>query len=156
VLHALNGQPLPVYGDGQQVRDWLHVDDHCEAIWQVINHGSSGMTYLVGGQNQPTNIHVIGEICALLDELVPDSPHRPHSRLIQFVPDRPGHDRRYELNIEKIGKELGWRPKHELREGLRKTVDWYLGNPEWISAIERRPDYQTWLQMNYQKRGEGT
>jgi dTDP-glucose 4,6-dehydratase len=156
ILHALNGQPLPVYGDGQQVRDWLHVDDHCEAIWQVINHGRSGMTYLVGGQNQPTNIHVIGKICALLDELVPDSPHRPHSRLIEFVPDRPGHDRRYELNIEKIVRELGWRPKHELREGLRKTVNWYLGNPEWISAIERRPDYQTWLKVNYQKRGGET
>jgi dTDP-glucose 4,6-dehydratase len=156
ILHALSGQPLPIYGDGRQVRDWLYVGDHCEALWQVITRGRPGMTYLIGGQNQPTNIQVVEEICALLDELAPDSPYVPHSRLIQFVPDRPGHDRRYQINIEKIKRELGWRPKYELHEGLRMTVKWYLGNPEWISAIGHRSDYRAWLWENYHKRGGGT
>jgi dTDP-glucose 4,6-dehydratase len=154
ILNALNGRSLPIYGDGMQVRDWLYVEDHCEAIWQVIRRGRLGETYNIGGNNQPPNIQVIKEICAILDDLVPDSGHAPHDRLCQSVADRPGHDRRYAMNIGKIRQDLGWRPKEDLHSGLRKTVQWYLNNPEWVKTIAGRPEYQAWLQKNYQARGE--
>jgi len=153
ILNALNGRPLPIYGDGMQVRDWLNVEDHCEAIWQVIRRGRPGETYNVGGNNQPTNIQVVKEICAILDDLVPDSSYAPHDRLCRSVADRPGHDRRYAMNIEKIALELGWHPKEDLHSGLRKTVQWYLNNPEWVKTIAGRPEYQAWLEKNYQTRG---
>jgi dTDP-glucose 4,6-dehydratase len=153
ILNALKGRPLPIYGDGMQVRDWLYVEDHCEAIWQVVRRGRPGETYNVGGNNQPTNIQVVKEICAILDSLAPDSDHAPRDKLCCSVADRPGHDRRYAMNIEKIRRELGWRPKEDLHGGLLKTVHWYLNNTEWVKTIAGKPEYQSWLEMNYQARG---
>ena len=153
ILNALNGRPLPIYGDGMQVRDWLYVEDHCEAIWQVIRRGRPGETYNIGGNNQPSNIQVVKEICVILDDLAPDSGHAPHDQLCCFVTDRPGHDRRYAMNTEKIVIELGWRPKEDLHGGLKRTVQWYRDNPEWVMTIAGRPEYQAWLQKNYQARG---
>jgi dTDP-glucose 4,6-dehydratase len=154
LLNALRGETLPVYGDGLQVRDWLHVEDHCEAIWQVICRGRVGETYNVGGKNQPTNLQVIEEICSILDGLAPNSPNRPHSGLLRFVPDRPGHDRRYAIDIGKIERELDWHPKVGLTQGLTSTVRWYLENPEWIKAISNRTEFKHWLKENYRARGD--
>ncbi len=153
ILHACAGKPLPVYGDGKQIRDWLYVEDHCEAIWRVLRDGKVGETYNVGGDNQPTNLEIINTICEILDLRLPESPYRPHRRLIQFVADRPGHDRRYAMEISKINQELGWRPRHNLREGLEKTVAWYLSQSGRNSEILSRPEYESWLHKNYAKRG---
>jgi dTDP-glucose 4,6-dehydratase len=154
ILNALQGKPLPIYGDGQQIRDWLYVQDHCEAIWRVIERGKVGETYNVGGNNQPANLEIVGTICEILDERVPESAHQPHNSLMKFVADRPGHDRRYAMDITKIGSELGWEPREWLESGLQKTIDWYLTNEDWVAAIQKQSDYQTWLDKNYQKRGE--
>lgn len=153
ILNALHGRPLPIYGDGTQVRDWLYVEDHCEAIRQVVLRGRIGETYNVGGNNQPTNVHVVKEICAILDDLAPESGHCPHDRLCRFVGDRPGHDRRYAMDTGKIVRELGWGPKEDLRSGLMKTVRWYQDHPDWTKKIADRGDYQDWLKKNYQGRG---
>jgi dTDP-glucose 4,6-dehydratase len=152
ILNALNGKGLPIYGDGMQIRDWLYVDDHCEAILRIIQNGRVGETYCVGGDNQPPNIEIVKTICEILDELQADSPHTPHEKLITYVADRPGHDRRYDINIGKIEAELGWKPSHDLRQGLVDTVKWYLANPEWIEAITKQSDYNTWLSKNYGER----
>ena len=152
ILNARQGKPLPVYGDGQQIRDWLYVEDHCEAIWQVIQHGKVGESYNIGAGNQPTNLEIIHTICALLDQALPESPYAPHQDLIQYVTDRPGHDRRYAMNIDKIHTELGWQPKYDLAEGLGKTVRWYLEHPDWVDAVQKQKDYQGWLDKNYNKR----
>jgi len=154
ILNALEGKSLPIYGDGKQIRDWLYVEDHCEAIWQVLQRGQTGESYNVGGNNQPTNLEIVDAICDILDELKPGSPYRPHASLKQFVADRPGHDRRYAMNIEKIGVELGWQPKHALKEGLLKTVRWYLEHGDWIQAIRKQQGYQDWLNQNYTQREE--
>ncbi len=154
VLNALEGKPLPVYGDGQQIRDWLYVEDHCEAIWLALTKGSPGETYNIGGGNQPANLSIVETICDILDELLPNSPHAPHRRLITFVPDRPGHDRRYAMDAGKITRQLGWQPRHNLQDGLRHTVRWYLENPEWVRAIRQQKEFQGWLQKNYAQRGE--
>ncbi len=154
IFNTVAGRRLPVYGDGQQIRDWLFVEDHCDAIWQVTTRGRAGETYNVGGNNQPTNLEVIRQICAWVDELLPDSPFRPHDQLIQFVTDRPGHDRRYAMNIQKIHSELGWQPRQSLASGLKLTVEWYLNHPEWVSSVHNTPDYENWLQQNYAQRGE--
>jgi dTDP-glucose 4,6-dehydratase len=152
VLHnALKGKPLPVYGDGLQVRDWLFAVDHCRAIIEVLHHGRTGETYNIGGNNQRSNIEVVKTICALLDELVPDSPHRPHADLIRFVTDRPGHDRRYAIDATKISTELGWKPEETFETGLRKTVQWYLDNAAWVEHIVSGA-YQTWVDDNYAQR----
>jgi dTDP-glucose 4,6-dehydratase len=153
ILNALAGKPLPVYGDGRQVRDWLYVDDHCAAIRQVLLHGEPGQTYIIGGGNQQPNLEVIRTICAIIDELRPDSPYYPHANLITFVSDRPGHDRRYAMDFRKIENELNWKPHHSLASGLRQTVTWYLENSTWASAIQQRGDYQDWLARNYTQRG---
>ncbi len=153
IFNALNGKDLPVYGDGQQVRDWLYVADHCEAIWQVVKRGKTGETYNIGGGNQPTNLEIVQTLCAILDELRPNSPHRPHAGLIRFVADRPGHDRRYAMNIGKIERELGWRPKENLASGLRKTVQWYLEHTGWIESIRQGSDLTGWMEKNYANRG---
>jgi dTDP-glucose 4,6-dehydratase len=150
IANARNGKPLPVYGDGQQVRDWLFVEDHCEAIHSILTRGHVGETYNIGGGNQPTNLTIIETICDLLDEH--DAAHRPHRNLIQFVQDRPGHDRRYAMDIAKIRRELGWQPRHSLAEGLRITIDWYLTHPEWVENILKKQDYQMWVARNYEKR----
>lgn len=152
ILNALEGKPLPIYGDGRQIRDWLHVEDHCDAIWTVLVRGRVGESYNVGGSNQPFNLTIVNEICEILDELRPDSPHTPHSRLIRFVADRPGHDRRYDMNTTKIEQELGWRPRHTLTTGLANTVNWYLQNAGWVEAIRQKQDYQGWLDKNYSAR----
>ena len=152
ILNALNGKGLPIYGDGMQIRDWLYVDDHCEASLRIIKKCRVGETYCVGGDNQPPNIEIVKTICEILDELQADSPHTPHEKLITYVADRPGHDRRYDINIGKIEAELGWKPSHDLRQGLVDTVKWYLANPEWIEAITKQSDYNTWLSKNYGER----
>jgi dTDP-glucose 4,6-dehydratase len=152
ILNATSGQKLPVYGDGKQVRDWLYVEDHCDAIWKIITTGRNGETYNIGGDNQPTNNEVIQKICSTLDERLPYSPNTPHERLIQNVTDRPGHDRRYAINIGKIRSELGWQPKWTLGSGLEKTIDWYLGHPEWIMSIRQQANYRNWMNTNYEKR----
>uniref|UniRef100_A0A7C4PK03 dTDP-glucose 4,6-dehydratase n=1 Tax=Anaerolinea thermolimosa TaxID=229919 RepID=A0A7C4PK03_9CHLR len=153
ILNALHGKDLPVYGDGKQVRDWLYVVDHCEAIWRVVTGGQPGETYNIGGGNQPTNLEVVHTLCDILDELAPASPHRPHRNLIRFVQDRPGHDRRYAMDITKIGHELGWRPRMSLATGLLETVRWYLDHPGWIEAVRKGSDLQKWLERNYSQRG---
>jgi dTDP-glucose 4,6-dehydratase len=138
ILTALRGGPLPVYGDGQQVRDWLFVKDHCRAIERVLEGGVPGEVYNVGGHNERTNLQVVETICALLDELVPDSPHAPHASLVTFVEDRPGHDRRYAIDAGKIERELGWTPEETFESGMKKTVRWYLENRDWCESVASR------------------
>ena len=152
ILNAIEGKPLPVYGDGQQIRDWLHVEDHCEAIHLVLIKGRVGETYNIGGENQPANLTIVETICEILDEIHPESAHKPHKNLIKFVTDRPGHDRRYDMDTHKISAELGWRPRHTLTQGLLDTVKWYLSNPEWVTAIRQQQEYQGWLDANYKSR----
>jgi dTDP-glucose 4,6-dehydratase len=154
ILNALDGKPLPVYGDGGQIRDWLYVEDHCEAIWQVITRGRVGQSYNVGGDNQPANLSVVQTLCEILDECRPSSPHVPHASLITAVADRPGHDRRYAMDTTKIHHELGWQPRQSLPTGLLKTAEWYLNHPEWVDSIRRQGDYQGWLTQNYTERGD--
>ena len=149
ILNALEGKPLPVYGDGRQIRDWLYVEDHCEAIWRVLQAGQPGESFNIGGNNQPTNLEVIETLCSILDELRPDSPHRSHRGLIQFVADRPGHDRRYAMDSGRIEARLGWTPRYSLADGLRRTVEWVLAHPEWVAAIRKQHEYQAWMQTNY-------
>ena len=154
ILNALQGKPLPIYGDGKQIRDWLYVGDHCEAIYQVLLNGKSGETYNIGGDNQPTNLEIVENICTLLDRRVPDSPYIPHIDLLCHVKDRLGHDRRYAMETKKIKESLGWKPKELLQTGLEKTVDWYLEHPKWVSEITMNKEFESWLEKNYQKRGE--
>lgn len=152
ILNAMEGKPLPVYGDGQQVRDWLHVEDHCEAIHLVLTKGATGSTYNIGGENQPANLTIVETVCDILDEIDLNLTHRPHRNLIQFVKDRPGHDRRYDMDTGKIRAELGWHPRHDLNQGLLETVNWYLSHPEWVAAVRHRQEYKGWLDANYKAR----
>jgi dTDP-glucose 4,6-dehydratase len=138
VLSALGGQKIPIYGRGDNVRDWLFVEDHAEALSAVLSKGRVGETYNIGGRCEQTNLAVAEAVCKLLDELVPGSPHRPHGQLITFVEDRPGHDRRYALDNRKIVKELGWSPKETFESGLRKTVAWYLDHLDWCARLKSR------------------
>jgi dTDP-glucose 4,6-dehydratase len=154
ILNGLSGHPLPIYGDGQQIRDWLYVEDHCEAILCIIKEGQTGETYNIGGDNQPTNLDIVTILCNILDELQPDSPHVPHEGLIEFVTDRPGHDRRYAMDIAKIKNRLAWQPRQSLSSGLKSTVEWYLANSEWLEKISKQKDYQGWLADNYKNRLE--
>lgn len=135
ILNALEGKSLPVYGDGQQIRDWLHVDDHARALRLVLEQGRIGETYNIGGHNEKSNLQVVHSICEILDVLFPDSPYRPHAKLIEFVPDRPGHDRRYAIDASKIERELGWRPAETFMTGIEKTVNWYKDNPSWCRRV---------------------
>lgn len=135
ILKAIQGQPLPVYGNGQQVRDWLYVEDHARALHKVLREGEAGQTYNIGGHNEKQNIDVVNAICALLDELHPQSPVTPHAQLITFVKDRPGHDLRYAIDASKIQRELGWVPLESFETGLRKTVIWYLENRPWWQRV---------------------
>lgn len=153
ISNAIQGLPLPIYGDGKQIRDWLYVEDHCQAILDVINKGNPGETYIVGGDSQPTNLTVVKTLCEILDECLPESRYLPHETLIEYVVDRPGHDRRYAMDTTKIRKDLGWSPKQSLSDGLLKTVQWYLDNQEWVSSINAQGDYQDWIDKNYQARG---
>ena len=150
ITNALSGKPIPVYGDGRQVRDWLFVGDHCDAISLILKKGIPGETYNIGGSNQPENIEIVENICSILDDLSPSN--NPYRKLINYVTDRPGHDRRYAMDISKIQKELGWFPKWDLKNGLEKTVKWYLQNLDWVKSIADREDYQNWLNNNYSSR----
>ncbi len=151
ILNALSAKPLPVYGDGLNIRDWLYVGDHCSAIRAVLRKGRLGETYNIGGNSEKTNIDVVRAICRILDELKPDSGGKPRESLITYVKDRPGHDLRYAINASKIDGELGWKPVETFASGLRKTVEWYLQNPEWIAGVTSG-DYKNWLDRNYRKR----
>jgi dTDP-glucose 4,6-dehydratase len=141
ILNALEGKPLPVYGDGQNVRDWLFVEDHCRALWRVLTAGRPGETYNIGGDSEQKNIDVVRTICEIVDSLRPGLRHAPCASLIAFVQDRPGHDRRYAIDAGKIQSELGWKPEHDFASGIRRTVQWYLDNAEWVARVASG-DYQ--------------
>ncbi len=147
IVNALAGKPLPIYGDGQQVRDWLYVSDHCGAIRAVLAGGRLGETYNIGGWNEKTNHEIVHRVCALLDELRP-SVAGPYTRLITHVTDRPGHDRRYAIDARKIERELGWRPAETFETGIRKTVQWYLANAGWVSDVQSGA-YRAWVDQQY-------
>ena len=147
IKNALAGQPLPIYGDGMNVRDWLYVTDHCSAIRVVLEKGVPGETYNVGGWNEKPNIEIVRTICALLDEMRPD-PAGPHERLVTFVTDRPGHDRRYAIDATRIARELGWKPAETFETGIRKTVKWYLDNQGWMGRVTSG-EYRRWMEKQY-------
>ena len=147
IVNALAGKPLPVYGDGQQIRDWLYVADHCSGIRAVLAGGRPGETYNIGGWNEQANIDIVKTLCALLDELRPD-PAGPYARLIAYVADRPGHDRRYAIDARKIERELGWRPAETFETGIRKTVQWYLAHAEWVASVQSGA-YRSWVSQHY-------
>jgi dTDP-glucose 4,6-dehydratase len=149
ILNAIQRKPLPVYGDGKNVRDWLYVGDHCTAIRLVLERGRPGETYNVGGNTELTNLEVVRTICAVLDEIRPD--HSPHASLLTFVQDRPGHDRRYAIDTSKLKRGLGWQPAVTFEQGLRQTVRWYLDHEEWVRNVQSG-DYRNWLTVNYGKR----
>ena len=148
ILNALNSKPLPIYGDGQQIRDWLYVGDHCSAIREVLDKGKLGETYNIGGWNEKANIDVVKTICRILDELKPRADGKSYVEQITFVKDRPGHDRRYAIDASKVERELGWRPAETFDTGIRKTVQWYLDNPIWIEGVVSG-SYRDWLQKQY-------
>ncbi|MGE5341704.1 MAG: dTDP-glucose 4,6-dehydratase [Candidatus Omnitrophota bacterium] len=154
ILNAIEGKKLPVYGDGMNVRDWLYVDDHCAAIYAIIRNGTLGETYNIGGENEQSNIAVIQKITDILETLLPIPTNRPIQRyndLITFVKDRPGHDRRYAVNCDKIKQELNWKPSIDFNTGLRETVQWYLNHTPWIERV-RSGDYRSWIEKNYDSR----
>jgi dTDP-glucose 4,6-dehydratase len=148
ILNARHGKPLPVYGDGQNVRDWLYVVDHCEAIRQVLAHGRTGQTYNVGGWNEKKNLEIVETVCALLDKLCPNDPVVPHGTLLTFVKDRPGHDRRYAIDARKIERDLEWRPRETFESGIRKTIQWYLEHDEWVEDVTSGA-YRQWIEKQY-------
>lgn len=162
ILNAVEGKTLPVYGHGENVRDWLYVEDHVCALYKVLQNGTPGRTYNIGGRCEKKNIEVVRAICDILDELASESqlsvPYRPlstsYSSLITFVPDRPGHDLRYAIDDTRIREELGWYPLESFETGLRKTIKWYLDNPEWVDRV-RTGAYQDWLRQNYEMQGRG-
>ena len=149
ILKALNGQDLPIYGDGQQIRDWLYVIDHCKGINSVLDKGTIGETYNIGGYNEKTNLEEVHTLCILLDELQPREDEKSYKTQIKFVKDRLGHDRRYAIDANKISKELGWAPDETFETGIRKTILWYLDNQEWVGHIQSG-EYQQWLSNNYE------
>ena len=149
IVNALAGKPLPVYGDGMQVRDWLYVKDHCSAIRRVLEGGRLGETYNVGGWNEKPNLEIVHTVCALLDELRPRSDGQPYANQISYVKDRPGHDRRYAIDARKIERELGWKPAETFESGIRKTVQWYLDHPEWVANVQSG-SYRQWVQAQYE------
>lgn len=153
ISNALANKPLSLYGDGKNVRDWLYVVDHCNAIERVLAEGQIGSTYNIGGHNEMTNLEIVNTICQLLDELQP-SPEGSYKRLISFIKDRPGHDRRYAINAQKIENELGWKPRETFATGIRKTVQWYLTNRQWLDDIISG-HYREWLQKQYSEQQEG-
>jgi len=148
ILHALQGKPIPVYGDGKNVRDWLYVEDHCEAIRTVIAKGRVGETYNIGGNNEKQNLEIVRTICRILDDLRPNDPTVPHEKLLTYVQDRPGHDRRYAIDARKIETELSWRPKETFESGIRKTIEWYLQNEAWTRDVTSG-SYRQWMAKQY-------
>ncbi len=148
IVNALAGKPLPVYGDGMQIRDWLYVKDHCSAIRRVLEGARLGETYNVGGWNEKPNIEIVNTVCALLDELRPRADGKRYAEQITYVTDRPGHDRRYAIDATKIHRELGWKPAETFETGIRKTVQWYLDNPEWVANVQSGA-YKDWVAQQY-------
>ncbi|WP_445672757.1 dTDP-glucose 4,6-dehydratase [Pseudomonas inefficax] len=148
IVNALAGKALPVYGDGQQIRDWLYVKDHCSAIRRVLEAGTLGEVYNVGGWNEKPNLEIVNRVCALLDELRPRADGKPYAEQITYVTDRPGHDRRYAINARKLERELGWKPAETFETGIRKTVAWYLDNQEWVQNVQSG-SYRDWVEKNY-------
>lgn len=148
IVNALAGKPLPVYGDGQQIRDWLYVRDHCSAIRCVLEKGRAGEVYNIGGWNEKANLDIVHTVCDLLDELHPRNDGKPYHEQISFVADRPGHDRRYAIDARKIERELGWKPAETFETGIRKTVQWYLDNQGWVSNVQSG-SYRQWVEKNY-------
>lgn len=148
IVNSLAGKPLPVYGDGQQIRDWLYVKDHCSAIRRVLEAGRVGETYNVGGWNEKANLDIVHTVCALLDELRPRADGKPYKEQITYVTDRPGHDRRYAIDARKLERELGWKPAETFETGIRKTVQWYLDHPDWVAHVQSGA-YRDWVQKQY-------
>jgi len=148
ILNAREGKPLPVYGDGQNVRDWLFVEDHCAAVRAILAKGQAGETYNIGASSERRNIDIVETICSILDESCPNDPCLPHRSLITFVKDRPGHDRRYAVDARKIERELGWKPRESFDSGIRKTVQWYLQNEEWVKDVTSG-GYRKWIATHY-------
>jgi dTDP-glucose 4,6-dehydratase len=148
IWNARHGKPIPVYGDGANVRDWLYVADHCDAIRTVLSKGKPGETYNVGGANEQKNLDIVKTICAILDELCPSDPVTPHENLIKFVQDRPGHDRRYAIDARKISSELNWKPRETFASGIRKTIEWYLAHDEWTKQVTTGA-YRQWMAKQY-------
>ena len=148
IVNALAGKSLPVYGDGQQIRDWLYVKDHCSAIRRVLEAGQIGEVYNVGGWNEKPNIEIVNRVCALLDEIRPKSNAASYKTQITYVTDRPGHDRRYAIDASKIQRELGWKPAETFETGIRKTVEWYLANPDWVAHVQSGA-YREWVSTQY-------
>ncbi len=148
IENALAGKSIPVYGDGQNIRDWLYVGDHCRALCAVLAKGRVGEVYNIGGKHEKTNLDIVHTVCRILDERAPGSAYKPHASLIRFVPDRPGHDRRYAIDPAKIEREIGWRPEETFDSGIRKTVDWYLHNRQWVDHVTSGA-YQNWIKENY-------
>ncbi len=148
MMNAVAGKPLPIYGDGLNVRDWLYVGDHCSAIRAVLSAGQAGEVYNIGGRNEKTNIEVVKTVCTMLDALHPASPVTPHEKLITYVKDRAGHDRRYAIDARKIERELDWRPRETFETGIRKTVAWYLANPDWVANVATG-EYRHWVEKQY-------
>jgi dTDP-glucose 4,6-dehydratase len=148
ILNACAGKPLPVYGDGANVRDWLYVEDHCRALRAVLARGRAGETYNIGGRSEKKNLEIVGAICELLDELRPSDPTVPHRQLVTFVKDRPGHDRRYAMDASKLERELNWQPQETFASGIRKTVLWYLEHADWVRAVTSG-SYRQWMAKHY-------
>jgi len=148
IVNAQAGKPLPVYGDGQQIRDWLYVKDHCSAIRRVLEAGQLGETYNVGGWNEKPNLDIVHTVCALLDELKPRADGKPYKEQITYVTDRPGHDRRYAIDARKLEQHLGWRPAETFETGIRKTVQWYLDHPQWVTDV-LSGGYRDWVEKHY-------
>jgi len=148
IVNAQAGKPLPVYGDGQQIRDWLYVKDHCSAIRRVLEAGVLGETYNVGGWNEKPNLDIVNTVCALLDELKPRADGKPYKEQITYVTDRPGHDRRYAIDARKIEQQLGWKPAETFESGIRKTVQWYMDNPQWVDNV-LSGGYRDWVSKQY-------
>lgn len=150
-LNAVQGKVLPIYGTGENIRDWLHVEDHCEAIYEVLTRGRIGETYNIGGRSERNNLTIVHSICEILDAVQPRNDGKSYKEQITFVKDRPGHDLRYAINCSKIEKELGWVPRHSFEEGLKETVMWYLSNDEWVRQVQSG-EYRQWIETNYAER----
>ena len=152
ILNALAVKPLPVYGEGRNVRDWLYVTDHCKAVWKIMKQGTRGETYNIGGQCEMANIELVHHICDLLDKMVPQPDKPPRRELVTFVKDRPGHDLRYAINFSKLTNELGWLPDESFDSGIKKTIQWYLDNQAWVQQVQSGKYYQSWMKQHYQGR----
>lgn len=148
IYNALTGRSLPIYGDGQQIRDWLYVEDHCEALLQVLSKGQPGEVYNIGGWNERTNLEVVHQLCRVLNETAPRADGRPYEEQITFVKDRPGHDRRYAVDAAKVAEELGWRPRETFESGIARTVEWYLANQKWVTQVTSG-EYRRWIERHY-------